>query len=193
MVEILVYIKHHLKPIWNVIEKINSIVFFVLYGKKLKSRLSILEQSELLGFNFRILRKEDISQLMSFFQRQPQESYLYFKPHDFDYKSLKERIDNKAFLMVGCFKGNQLVGYCFLRFFFNKRAFRGKIVDVSYQGQGIAKEMGRLTSLISKSMGFRLFATISKNNVKSIASSRAVNTIQIVEELPNDYLYVEYL
>jgi len=37
--------------------------------------------------------------------------------------------------------------------------------------------------------GFRLFATISKANLSSIASSKAVNSIQIIEELPGDYIY----
>lgn len=53
--------------------------------------------------------------------------------------------------------------------------------------------MGRLTTEICQLAGFRLFATISRNNVKSISSSKAVNDICIIKELPNDYLYVEYL
>lgn len=95
--------------------------------------------------------------------------------------------------MIGVFDDQQLIGYCFLRCFFNKRAFRGKIVDVKYQGRGIAKQMGNLTTEICQLLKFRLFATISKDNVRSMASSRAVNRVKIVKELPNDYLYVEYL
>ena len=45
---------------------------------------------------------------------------------------------------------------------------------------------------IAFNAGFRLFATISKANLSSIASSKAVNSIQIIEELPGDYIYVEY-
>ena len=40
---------------------------------------------------------------------------------------------------------------------------------------------------------FKLFATIPKDNVKSIASSKAVNEVRVVKELPNDYLDVKYL
>ncbi len=193
MARIFIYIKHHFKFIWEGIEQFNSLLFCLLYGKKMERSLVILNQNKLSDFSFRVIETEDLSKLALFFKKQPHDSFLYFKPHDFDYKSLRKQMANKAFLMIGCFLNNQLVGYCFVRFFFNRQAFRGKIVDVSYQGQGIAKEMGRLTFLISKNMGFRLFATISKKNVKSIASSKAVNTIRIVKELPDEYLYVEYL
>lgn len=95
--------------------------------------------------------------------------------------------------MIGAFDKNELVGYCFLRCFFNKQAFRGKIVDVEHQGRGIAKKMGIVMTEICKKMKFRIFATISKDNVKSIASSKAVNEMKIIKELPDNYLYVEYL
>ena len=53
--------------------------------------------------------------------------------------------------------------------------------------------MGKLMTDICLLLNFRVFATISKKNVKSMASSQAVNRIRIIKELPDDYLYVEYL
>jgi hypothetical protein len=144
-------------------------------------------------YTYKLLAKEDMQSLATFFVNQPQEAYTFFNPHKLDEKSLIKKNKDKAFVMIGAYYDGQLVGYCFLRCFFNKQAFRGKIVDVQYQGRGIAKQMGVLTTNICIVLGLRLYATISKKNVKSMASSKAVNDVRIVKELEDDYLYVEYL
>lgn len=193
MLKLLLYIKHRLSFIWKGIEWVNSVFFNFLYGRKLKRCLSSVldEQGNL--YEYRLLGKNDMPLLCEFFKNQPADSYEYFKPHGFDLASLCRKNRDKSFVMIGAFDGCKLIGYCFLRCFFNKQAFRGKIVDYTYQGKGIAKQMGRLTSSICHKFGFRLFATISKDNVKSIASSKAVNTVKVLKELPDNYLYVEYL
>ena len=193
MVKLLIYLKHHLSFIWDMIEWVNSFLFGLFYGKRLKRSICRLDRSLLLDTSYKILKLSDMPALADFFNRQPQESFRFFKPHKFDLHSLQKQNRNKAFLMLGWYERDVLAGYAFLRFFANKQAFRGKIVSPEYQGRGIAKEMGRVTTEICKKMNFRLFATISKDNVKSIASSRAVNDIRVVKELEDNYIYVEYL
>lgn len=193
MVKILIYLKHHLSFVWAVIEWMNSFLFSALYGRRLKAGTLNLENSEIQGMSYKVLGSSDMQDLCVFFQRQPKEAFKFFNPHKFDLKSLQKQNKNRAFLMLGWYKQNELAGYAFLRFFANRQAFRGKIVDPKYQGKGIAKEMGRITTEICKRMNFRLFATISRDNVKSIASSKAVNEIRIVKELEDNYIYVEYL
>lgn len=191
MVNLLLWLKHHLNFIWIIVEKFNSILFYILWGKKMQNFI-FPNFSE--GIYFKsISSHSDILQLVDFFSKQPVEAYKFFKPHGFDEKSLMKKLNDPAFMMIGCFKNNELAGYCFLRFFFNKKAFRGKIVGVDFQGQGLAKLMGIVTTQICQMMSFRLYATISKDNVKSIASSKAVNDIRVVKELSDNYLYVEYL
>ena len=87
----------------------------------------------------------------------------------------------------------QIIGYFFLRFFATGKAFRGKIVDMNYRGRGIAKMMGACATEIAFLSGFRLMGTISKKNIASINSSKAVNNINIIKELDDGYIYVEYL
>ena len=193
MVKILIYIKHHLSFIWTFIEWCNAVLFNMLYGRKLKKNLAPLMENPILGFECKKLEKGDMQALETFFEKQPESAYTFFKPHGFDLKSLQKKNKDKSFIMIGLFDKERIVGYCFLRCFFNKQSFRGKIVDVDYQGRGIAKQMGILTTSICAALNFRLFATISKDNVKSIASSKAVNEVKILKELPDDYLYVEYL
>ena len=190
MTAILIFIKHHIPFIWNIVEYINSQLFYILYRKRLEFLGDKYSQSK---DSVRILRIEDMVALSEFFNKQPADSFEYFKPHAFDYNSLVKKNKDKSFIMIGVFSNNKIVGYGFLRCFFNGKAFRGKIVDISHQGHGIAKQIGSVLTDMATLMHLRLFATISKDNVKSISSSSAVNRIKILKELPGNYIYVEYL
>jgi hypothetical protein len=86
-----------------------------------------------------------------------------------------------------------MVGYFFLRCFFLGKCFRGKIVDYRWRNQGIAKMMGRISTDIAVRLGLRIYGAISRENVTSMASSSAVNEIKIIKDLPNNYVYIEYL
>lgn len=194
MTAILIYIKHHLPFIWAFVEYINSFLFRQLYKGRLEDVYNRYYQGR--GdwkYSIRILQLEDMDALHEFFISQPEQSFKYFRPHQFDYRSLVRKNKDKSFIMIGVFHAGKMIGYGFLRCFFNGKAFRGKIVDVDYQGQGVAKQIGAVITDMAALIHLRLFATISKDNVKSIASSRSVNKIRIVKELPNDYIYVEYL
>lgn len=140
-----------------------------------------------------LLNTDDMLELSHFFSEQPIDSFIFFRPHDFDYKSLVRKAGDKSFIMLGVKERNQLIAYGFLRCFMNGKAFRGKIVDIHHQGKGIAKYLGKIMTLLAEYLNLRLFATISKDNIKSIASSKAVNNIRVIKGLPNNYLYVEYL
>lgn len=190
MTAILIFIKHHIPFIWNIVEYINSQLFYILYRKRLEFLGEKYSQSK---DSVRILRIEDMVALSEFFNKQPADSFEYFKPHAFDYNSLVKKNKDKSFIMIGVFSNNEIIGYGFLRCFFNGKAFRGKIVDISHQGHGIAKQIGSVLTDMATLMHLRLFATISKDNVKSISSSSAVNKIKIMKELPGNYIYVEYL
>lgn len=190
MTAILIFIKHHIPFIWNIVEYINSQLFYILYRKRLEFLGEKYSQSK---DSVRILRIEDMVALSEFFNKQPADSFEYFKPHAFDYNSLVKKNKDKSFIMIGVFSNNEIIGYGFLRCFFNGKAFRGKIVDISHQGHGIAKQIGSVLTDMATLMHLRLFATISKDNVKSISSSSAVNRIKILKELPGNYIYVEYL
>lgn len=194
MTAILIFIKHHIPFIWHIVEYTNSLLFSIIYSKRLElidSKYSQFKNHG--GYPIRTLQMEDMIALSEFFIRQPADSFEYFQPHAFDYKSLVKKNKDKSFIMIGVFSNNEIVGYGFLRCFFNGKAFRGKIVDISHQGHGIAKQIGSILTDMAILMHLRLFATISKDNVKSISSSHAVNKIKILKELPDNYIYVEYL
>lgn len=186
------YIKDKLPFIWDIIEYLNEKLFQLRYGRRLQNIPDCL--CNIYGdYQIKEASMEDLFLLVDFFKEQPQESFSYFQPHGFDEKSLKKLIKRKSHIMVIAKKDNQIVGYVFLRCFFNGKCFRGKIVDYRWRGKGIAVLLGEVSTEIASVLQLRMFGTISKKNAASLYSSQASNDIKIVEELPDDYLYIEYL
>lgn len=193
MMRLFRYIKQHFPFLWYLIESINGIGIYILYGNRISKAVKKYGYYKSLdGYIYRPLMKSDIPLLVDLFGSQPYKFDDYFKPHNFDAKSLYRQFSYRSFYMFGVFDGNRIIGYFFIRFFINKKAFRGKMVDYEYQRRGIAKRMGIMMTNIALDSCFRLFATISRANISSIASSKAVNSIRIIDELPDNYLYVEY-
>ena len=177
---------------WDIVEFFNEKLFLVRYGKHLKHLNSCLEkyQGEYL---IKETTLDDLTPLVTFFSRQPQESFEFFQPHGFDEKSLKRLIKRKSYLMYIVKKDDDIIGYLFLRCFFMGKCYRGKMVDINWRGKGVAVLMGKVATEITATLRLRMFGTISKANTASMFSSQASNEIRIVKELPNDYLYIEYL
>lgn len=192
-IEFLKKVKTSCPWIWDLIEGCNGVVVSFLYGNKIREATADALKNVESPYRFRQLLVGDAELLVGFINRQPEGFDKFFKPHAFDLKTFGKVLKNRTYSLIGCFDGDNLIGYCFIRFVANKSAYRGKIVDKAYQGRGIAKQMGILMTKIALGAGFRLFATISKANVASMQSSKAVNDIRIIKELPNDYVYIEYL
>lgn len=191
MVKLLIFIKHHFSFIWSFVELINSIFFHILYGKVKKNAINTTLPKEHQDFEYRLLIEDDLDNLTDFFKRQPEKAYEFFKPHAFDIPTLRRKLKDHSFIMMGVFCKGHLVGYFFLRCFFNKKAFRGKIVDFNFQGKGISKQMAVITTSICKMMKFRQFETLSKDNIASLASTEAVNKVKIINELSDNYIFIE--
>lgn len=193
MINLLKKIKRKTPWIWILIEYINSFFINLLYGQKIRvATAEALTKCINSGYKFRQLEESDLKSLETMFTVQPKGFDQYFNPHKFDIQTLRRLYENDSFLMLGAFEEDKIIGYFFIRFFVNRSAFRGKMVDIGYQGRGIAKQMGNIMTRISLDAGFRVFGTINKENIGSLASSKAVNDIKVIKELPDNYIYVEY-
>jgi hypothetical protein len=190
MLEFIKKIKSSCPRIWNVIEWGNGLMIRVFYGKRIDE--AVARNSAFVGgYDYRRLTKIDAVSLSEFISRQPEGFDKFFKPYSFDERTFRRLLGNGSYLFVGAYDGDTLVAYCFVRLFVNKSAFRGYIVDSSYQGKGISKQMGKIMTNFADEIGFRSFATISKANVASLKSQKAGAEVRVVRELQDDYLYVE--
>jgi RimJ/RimL family protein N-acetyltransferase len=194
MERFLIFIKHHLAFIWRLIEKVNAWGFTLFFGKKLQRETrEVFSKVKLPAYKFRELEWNDIEKLGELIQKQPGEDLEYFRPHEFDLKSLKKQKRNSAFYMMGVWDGPKMIGYFFLRFFLNKKCFVGRLIDRDYRGKGIGGEMNRIMYETAWNMKFRCLSTISKNN-KAVMKAHSKNQAMLVlKELDNDFLLVEFV
>lgn len=190
--EITHIIKNKFSFLWKTIEKINASLFYMMHKEQLSKVDKILKEVND-EYLFRSATVKDVDALVFFFNEQPESAFKFFKPHQFDAKSIKKIIKNKAFLTFVVLKNDDIIGYFFLRCFINGKCFRGKIVHKDWQGKGIAKLMGIAMTKVAQHLNMRMFGSISPENYASMASAKASNEIKIHKTLENGYYYIEFL
>lgn len=185
------FVKDKLGFLWNVVEWGNETIFSLQHKKALKDIPEILREVSNETLNVRQTIDSDVRGLVTFFAEQPEETYKFFKPHGFDEKSLMKVLRNKSFMTFVVTEGDLIVGYFFLRSFINGKCFKGRMVDYRQRGKGIAKFMGIAINNVAIHLGMKIYTTISPENYASLASTKAVNDINIVKTLENGYYYIE--
>ena len=178
--------------IWDLIEILNAGLFSLRYGRKLKGIQPILTKHQG-DFIVREANLKDVDAIVTFFEVQPKESFDFFKPHPFDASTTRKLIKNKSYLFFIVLDGNQVVGYYFLRSFFVGKSYLGKLVDYRYRGKGIGKMMCLSAMEVAIHCGLRMYETISKDNLASLYSTQKVLDTRIIEELEDNYIYIEDL
>lgn len=186
------FLRDKLGWLWNFIEWLNGGLFSLRFGKRLKNIVfsTIPEGYDIVKFG-------DIStdNMVEFFAHQPEYAFAYFRPHGFDYKSIKRLQGNKAFLayVMMDVTNDRIAGYCFNRCFFHGQGFRGRMVDVNYRGKGLGTAMNKILNDVGFGIGLRLFETVSKDNVASYKSALSASNVKVVKEMPHNELYLEIL
>lgn len=194
MEKILIFIKHHVRFLWRLIEWGNGRIFHALFGSSMEKVLAgLLKGKERSGITYRRLEPEDAEKLYDLVQSQDPSDLKYFQPHDFDLPSIQQQFRKRDFLMMGAFEKDRLVGYFFLRFFASKKCFVGRLIDKAYRGRGIGNEMNTIMYQTAWKMGFRCLSTISKNNQAVIRAHAKNSNMILLKELQNDYMLVEFV
>ena len=186
------FLQERFSFVWDFIEILNSWLFSLRYGRKLKGIQPILTKHQG-DFIVREATLKDVDAIISFFEAQPKESFDFFKPHPFDAPTTKKLIKNRSYLFFIVLDGSQVVGYYFLRSFFMGKSYLGKLVDYRYRGKGIGKMMCLSAMEVAIHCGLRMYETISKDNLASLYSTQKVLDTRIIEEMEDNYIYIEDL
>lgn len=190
----LLFIKHRVPWLWRVVDWLNARLYSLLHRKRMAAqRDRAFDEFRLDGFEFRSLAGEDIEQLESLLERQGPDRVRYFQPHGFDQSSLQCMLSNSSFLMFGVFRENLLVGYFFLRCFWNRKCFVGRLIDKPFERQGIGRVMNQIMYHIAWRSGFRCMTTVSRNNLDIMRSHERNPYARVLDELANDYLLIEFV
>lgn len=194
MEKFLIFIKHHLIFLWRIIEWGNGLIFSMLFKSNLEKVLkAVIDEYPGPPYVYRRLVLSDVSALHDLLMSQPKPDLEFFSPHAFDSDAIRKQFSNRAFLMMGAFENERMVGYYFLRFFANRKCFVGRLIDRDFRGKGIGLVMNNVMYETSWRLGFRCLSTISKQN-KAVIGAHAKNPfIVVLKELNNDYLLVEFL
>ena len=178
--------------LWDIIEYLNSFLFYMRYGKKLKN-IDFKNIPE--GYEVTPINAIETKRMVEFFACQPEDAFKFFHPHGFDEKNIKKLQKNKAFLGYVLLDklNNKIAGYCFNRCFFHGQGFRGRMVDIEYRGKGLGTTMNKLLNEVGFGIGVRLFETVSKDNVASYKSALSASNVRVVKELPDNELYLEII
>lgn len=195
------FLRDHMPWLWDLVDMVNSMLFRIRYGNKLKHVENEICQRENMesicsgGYEVVPIRDIKTEDLVEFFACQPDEAFRFFKPHGFDSNSIKKLQKNRAFIgyVLKDAVNGKITGYCFNRSFFHGKGFRGRMVDVNYRGKGLGTMMNRLLNKVGFGIGLRLFETVSKDNVASYRSAISASSFKVVEELPHNELYLEII
>ena len=172
----------------------NGRFFNILYKMRFEKVIQeVLGTSSLNGYTFRTLNLQDLTSLEVFLKNQSPERVKYFRPHDFDSRSLIKVHNNPGFLMFGVFNDSEMIGYFFLRCFWTRKCFVGRLLDKRFEGKGIGKEMNRIMYNTGWKSGFRVLSTISSDNILVMRSHANNPSITILKKLKDNYMLVEFL
>lgn len=191
------FLRDHCSFLWNWAEGLNSLLFKIRYGKKLKLLPQIMERYSNDSRVMRVASVGDADALASFFAKQPKADFEFFRPHGFDTKSLSVLLQRTSFQMfvVESFSEDsvdkQIVGYFFLRSFVHGQSYLGKMVDHNHQGQGIGKLMCKAAMDVALTVGMRMFESINRRNPASMRSTGSVLRQVVLQELEDGDLLIE--
>lgn len=193
MTGIIVKVKHRFPALWSIVESVNGGLCrlrFIRRSEAADAAIASLPPIE--GYAWSRVEPNDAEALSRFFTRQKEERLTYFRPHRFDPATLRRMARSGGFVMlkVTAATSGEIVGYHFLRLFFNGTIFHGLIVGEGHEGHGLGTQMWRLGAAIAESLGSDMEATISEANAASLTSCR--NAVEVVETTPiaDGYLHL---
>jgi IS1 family transposase len=177
--------------LWNAVDTVNGWLFALRYGNR--SEEIVRQCDKEIPYHIVAIRDCPTEDIITFFNRQPEEAYRFFHPHGFDSRSIERLKRNRAFLAYMLMDGDAYVGYFFLRSFFWGKCFRGRMVDIDWRGKGIGTMMNKEMNRIGFGLGMHIFETVSKDNVASYKSAVAASKCKIIREMANNDLYIEVI
>ena len=128
--------------------------------------------------------------MVAFFHSQPVSIYRRFTPHGFELPDVTALQRNASFLAYVLKRDGNIVGYFFLRSYFNGSCYFGRMVDYQYMSQGIGTLMNKVSFFISESLHMQSYQTIAADNIASIKSCEKAYRLQPISKIANgDTLY----
>lgn len=192
LTSLLVKLKHSCPWIWRGVEAVNSVLVRARYPriKTIAAAEARLMTATADGLKWSVVIPDDAVRLSAYLSSIPPERTQWFDPHPFDAATLRRMASGHSYVMLKVSRGDEIVGYHFLRCFFIGKAFHGLIVSESAAGRGIGARMWSLGAAIADRTGLVMEATISESNLPSLASCRRGCHATLISRLPGNFLHL---
>lgn len=187
--------KHRFPRVFRVVARFAEALTVLRFSHKTGRALEMAQVNGVLngvGAVMRPLTLIDTELLLGFLHSLPVSYLHFFRPHGFDRRSLDEVIRSKAFLNYGLFVDNKIVAYGLLKVSPAGSAFIGLLVHPAYGGLGLGRFIVEYLYWQASLSGLQTRSTISRANPASLRSHQAVADFEVVAELPNDYIMIEF-
>lgn len=144
------------------------------------------------GASIRPLGTSDTQYLHDFLNDLPEKYFQFFRPHGFGLSNIRSVLASRAFANYGIFSGDELLAYALLKLAPTGTAYIGLLVAPGQAGLGLGKLIVHYLYWQASLAGLRIRSTISRDNPASMRCHQAVSEFQVVAELPNNYVMIEF-
>jgi GNAT superfamily N-acetyltransferase len=142
--------------------------------------------------SIRALTEDDLVALHGFLDRLPEARFDFFRPHGFSREALSKVLRSRALMCYGVFVHDRLMGYALLKVAPTGSAFIGLLIHPDLSGRGLGQFIVAFLYWQASLARLRTRSTISRDNPASLKSHQAVSAYQVVAELPNNYIMIEF-
>lgn len=183
------WVRDKMPLMWVLVERTNAVLFRIRYASRLKQiEPEAFQMAK--PYEMQPIAAIPTEELVAFFHRQPEDLYRWFTPHGFEYADVARLQQNASFLAYVLKRDNQIIGYFFLRSYFNGECYFGRLVDHPCMGQGIGTLINKVSFYIAESLHMESFQTIANGNIASIKSCSRAYRLQPIRTIANgDILY----
>lgn len=169
MQKILRYIKNNFGFLWDIIQIINSLLVMLLYRDKLETiDAGIKESGKAEDLKIYKITNRNSTQATDYLLSLNDNDIEYFRPFEFKFMGINKFLSCKSNLFYAVVNEQEIIAVFFIRFFCNKQAFLGFLVDSKYRGKGLGTKLISIIACNCKFAGFPLFSSISVNNPASV-------------------------
>ena len=122
----------------------------------------------------------------------PPKHVEFFNPHSFQEDKVCKVLSHPSIMTYGLFIEESLKAYALLKISPSGAAYVGRVVDPSLTNLGVGKFLGRFLYWQANLAGLQPHSTIHRDNLASLASHRANQSFEVVGDLPNNYILIQF-
>lgn len=195
IVKIVYFIKTKIPIVYFIMDLIKKAYVSLMYSSLIKHALKLAYIKGSIDNKSAVIRSidlRDVEALQNMLKEIPAKSFDFFKPHKFDFKSIRKVLKSNDIMTYGLFIEKEMKGYFLLKLFPVKKAYIGRLLVPELSGKGVGAFVSKFLYWQCFLLGFKPYATINKNNISSLKSHEKVRPYKIEKSLSDNYMLISF-